>query len=77
MKNFLRNLFRNRRQERINECIKAINEIHRQQARIQAAYDLHRDVIINYGIEYQKYLTPADDIIRDTKPITLINYFHV
>lgn len=54
-----------------------IKEINRQNARIDAAYKLHHDVLRNYGAEaYSKLATP-DEIISDDKPITVINYLDI
>lgn len=77
MKNFLKRLFRNRIAECIAQHDLELAEIRRQNDRIQAAYALHRDVMNNYGVGYLVYLTPPEEIIKDNKSITLINYFNV
>jgi len=54
-----------------------IAEIDRQRARLDAAASLYREVLNNYGVSYLQYLTPLEDIVKDTQNITLINYFNV
>lgn len=53
-----------------------IAEINRQAARITAAYDLQKEVMFRYGVEFVPYLADPEDIITDDKAITIINYFN-
>lgn len=56
---------------------KSLKETQRQQERISKAYDLHRYVLRNYGIESLRYLPDPEFIITDTKEITLFNYLQL
>jgi hypothetical protein len=49
-------------------------EIQRQQARINAAYDLHHEVLKQYGYETWLKLAPPDEIIEDDRTICVVNY---
>lgn len=51
-----------------------LDEIKRQNKRIDAAYKLHRDVLKNYGPEAYSHLASPEEIIKDTKTITVHNY---
>lgn len=53
-----------------------IAETNRQAARITAAYDLQKEVMFRYGVEFVPYLTDPESIITDNKAITMINYFN-
>lgn len=50
------------------------DELQRQQARIEPAYKLHREVLHQYGLEAYSKLASPDEIIEDDKSITIINY---
>lgn len=52
-------------------------EINRQQARIKAAYDLHHEVLKQYGYEVYLKLTPPHEIIEDDKSICVVNYLDI
>lgn len=52
-------------------------EINRQQSRINAAYDLHHEVLRRYGYETWLKLAPPDEIIEGTENINLINYLDI
>lgn len=63
--------------QRMDELKWMIAEVDRQQSRVSAAYDLQLEVMIKYGVEFVPYLTPPEQIIVDTKSITMVNYLNV
>jgi F0F1-type ATP synthase delta subunit len=54
-----------------------VEEIKRQQSRLMQAVSLHREVLFQYGVEYQARLASIDEIVQDTQSITIINYLNV
>lgn len=54
-----------------------LKEIARQNERVKAAYDLHREVLNTYGLEAYRYLVDAETIIKDDRSINVINYLDI
>jgi hypothetical protein len=52
-------------------------EVARQQSRMNAAYDLHHEVLQQYGYEVWLKLTPPNEIMEGTENINLINYLNI
>ena len=72
------NLFNDKaHKERMAKYNAEYAEIMRQQSRLEAAYNLHKEVLYAYGFHYLKHLPSPDEIIKDTKAITIINYLDI
>lgn len=76
MKRFWNFITGNTHRQHMANLHKDIAEINRQASRITAAYDLQKEVMFRYGVEFVPYLTDPENIIMDDKAITMINYFN-
>lgn len=52
-------------------------EVERQQSRMNAAYDLHHEVLKQYGYEVYLKLATPQEIIEDDKSICVVNYLNI
>lgn len=73
--NILHYLFNHK--SRIADLKAKQSEIKRQQERMNAAYDLHHDVLRQYGYEAWLKLASPQEIMEDDKTICVVNYLDI
>jgi hypothetical protein len=73
--NLLHYLFNHK--ARIAELKAQQAEVVRQQSRMNVAYDLHHEVLKQYGYEVWLKLTPPNEIMEGDLNINIINYLNI